>query len=294
MLPIRFFKMPSPHFLLPLHSKFKTQEMDRLRFISFASGSNGNCFFVGNASQGILIDAGIGIRTMKKRLKEIGMDFSDILGVFITHDHFDHIKSVKPLVEKMLVPIYGTKETLSSITQLQQMGEQFQAGQRVISKEEPVIIGDWRVTAFEVSHDGTDNVGYCVEYKDKVFTLATDLGYVCENSARHIAEANYLVLEANYDEEMLANGPYPYMLQERIRSNTGHLSNSDAGRFLADNYSEKLEYIYLCHLSHSNNLPELAYCTVSELLSDKGIIIGKDVELVTLERTSPSKLYVFD
>jgi len=268
--------------------------MDRLRFISFASGSNGNCFFVGNASQGILIDAGIGIRTMKKRLKEIGMDFSDILGVFITHDHFDHIKSVKPLVEKMLVPIYGTKETLSSIAQLQQMGEQFQAGQREIRKEEPMVIGDWRVTAFEVSHDGTDNVGYCVEYKDKVFTLATDLGYVCDNSARYIAEANYLVLEANYDEEMLANGPYPYMLQERIRSNTGHLSNSDAGRFLADNYSEKLEYIYLCHLSHSNNLPELAYCTVSELLSDKGIIIGKDVELVTLERTSPSKLYVFD
>jgi phosphoribosyl 1,2-cyclic phosphodiesterase len=268
--------------------------MDKLRFISFASGSSGNCFFVGNATQGILIDAGIGIRTMKKRLKEIGLDFSDILGVFITHDHFDHIKSVKPLVEKQLIPIYGTKETLSSISYLQQLGSQFIAGQKIISKEEPVSIGDWKITAFEVSHDGTDNVGYSVEYKGHTFTLATDLGYVCENSARYISDADYLVLEANYDEEMLENGPYPYMLQERIRSNTGHLSNSDAGRFLADNYSDKLKYIYLCHLSHSNNLPELAYCTVSELLADKGIIAGKDVELVTLERTSPSKLYVFE
>lgn len=268
--------------------------MDRLRFISFASGSNGNCFFVGNGTQGILIDAGIGIRTMKKRLKEIGMDFSSILGVFITHDHFDHIKSVKPLAEKLMIPVYSTAPTLASISNLQQIGEQFTASRRIIHKEEPVVIGDWKVTAFEVSHDGTDNVGYKIEYKGKIFTLATDLGYVCENSARHISSADYLVIEANYDEEMLTNGPYPYLLQERIRSKTGHLSNSDAGRFLAENYSEKLKYIYLCHLSHSNNLPDLAYCTVSEMLSEKGVVVGQDVELVTLERTSPSKLYVFD
>jgi phosphoribosyl 1,2-cyclic phosphodiesterase len=268
--------------------------MERLRFISFASGSNGNCFFVGNATQGILIDAGIGIRTLKKRLKEIGMDFSSILGVFITHDHFDHIKSVKPLAEKLLLPIYGTSETLMAIGNYQKIGEQFSASRHIICKEEPVVIGDWKVTAFGVSHDGTDNVGYTVEYKKKTFALATDLGYVCEDSARYIAAADYLVIEANYDEEMLANGPYPRALQERIRSKTGHLSNSDAGRFLADNYSDKLKYIYLCHLSHSNNMPELAYCTVSELLAEKGIVTGRDVELVTLERTSPSKLYLFD
>ena len=268
--------------------------MDKLRFISFASGSSGNCFFVGNATQGILIDAGIGIRTMKKNLKSIGMEFCDILGIFITHDHFDHIKSVKPLVEKLMLPVYGTAETLDSICNLQQISEQFAAARRVIRKEEPVVIGDWTVIAFEVSHDGTDNVGYSIEYKGKTFTLATDLGYVCENSARHITAADYLVLEANYDEEMLANGHYPYVLQERIRSKTGHLSNSEAGRFLSENYSEKLQYIYLCHLSHSNNMPELAYCTVSEMLAEKGVVAGRDVELVTLDRTSPSKLYVFD
>jgi phosphoribosyl 1,2-cyclic phosphodiesterase len=268
--------------------------MDKLRFISFASGSSGNCFFVGNASQGILIDAGIGVRTIKKRLKEIGLDFSNILGVFITHDHFDHVKSVIPLGEKLFIPLYATAETHQSINQLQQTTEQFRASQRVIQKEIPKILGDWKITAFEVSHDGTDNVGYTVEYKGKTFTLATDLGYVSESSAPHIANTNYLVLEANYDEEMLSNGPYPYILQERIRSNTGHLSNSEAGKFIAENYSEKLEYIYLCHLSHSNNLPDLAYCTVSELLAEKGIVAGRDVQLVTLERTSPSKLYVFE
>lgn len=268
--------------------------MDKLRFISFASGSSGNCFFVGNSTQGILIDAGIGIRTMKKRLKEIGMDFPSILGVFITHDHFDHIKSVKPLAEKLMLPIYSTPATLASICNLQQIGGQFAASRRVIQKEVPVVLGDWKVTAFEVSHDGTDNVGYTIEYGDKKLTLATDLGYVCDNAAHHISSADYLVIEANYDEEMLKNGPYPYLLQERIRSNTGHLSNSDAGHFLANNYSEKIKYIFLCHLSHSNNLPELAYCTISELLAEKEIVVGKDVELVTLERTSPSKLYVFD
>ena len=194
----------------------------------------------------------------------------------------------------MFIPLYATAETHQSINQLQQTTEQFRASQRVIQKEIPKILGDWKITAFEVSHDGTDNVGYTVEYKGKTFTLATDLGYVSESSAPHIANTNYLVLEANYDEEMLSNGPYPYILQERIRSNTGHLSNSEAGKFIAENYSEKLEYIYLCHLSHSNNLPDLAYCTVSELLAEKGIVAGRDVQLVTLERTSPSKLYVFE
>jgi phosphoribosyl 1,2-cyclic phosphodiesterase len=268
--------------------------MDRLRFISFASGSSGNCFFIGNASQGILIDAGIGIRTIRKRLKEIGLEFSDILGVFITHDHFDHVKSVKPLAEKYLVPLYATDETHRAISQMQWGTCQYPASCRVIRKEVPTVLGDWKITAFEVSHDGTDNVGYSIEYRGKVFTLVTDLGYVCQTSASHISLSDYLVIEANYDEEMLANGPYPFMLQERIRSKTGHLSNSDAGRFLSEHFPEKLKYIYLCHLSHSNNLPDLAYCTVSEMLAEKGITAGIDVELVTLERTSPSKLYVFD
>jgi phosphoribosyl 1,2-cyclic phosphodiesterase len=124
--------------------------------------------------------------------------------------------------------------------------------------------------------------------------LLTDLGYICKNAAHHISRADYLVIEANYDEEMLDHGSYPTMLKNRIRSNKGHLSNSDAGRFLAENMQPNLKYIYLCHLSHSNNLPDLAYCTVSDLLAEQGIVVGRDVELVTLDRTSPSKLYIFD
>lgn len=262
--------------------------MDKLRFISFASGSSGNCFFVGNAREGILIDAGIGIRTIKKELKEIGLDFSHLLGVFITHDHFDHVKAIQSLKEKYFVPVFAT----SGIHHVLQ--NESVPNRQILEKNVPIHIKEWTITAFEISHDGTDNVGYTIEYCGKKFTLLTDLGYVCENASRHIAQADYLVIEANYDEEMLETGFYPPLLKARIRSNKGHLSNSDAGQFLADNMPPKLKHIYLCHLSHSNNLPELAYCTVSDLLAEKGIVVGRDVELVTLDRTSPSKLYIYD
>jgi phosphoribosyl 1,2-cyclic phosphodiesterase len=262
--------------------------MDKLRFISFASGSSGNCFFIGNEYEGILIDAGIGIRTIKKELKEIGLDFSNILGVFITHDHFDHVKSIQSLKEKYFVPVFATS-AIHQVLRHDPVPER-----QILKKNVSVHVKDWSITAFEVSHDGTDNVGYTIEYQGKKFTLLTDLGYVCDNAAYHISQADYLVIEANYDEEMLETGTYPAMLKARIRSNKGHLSNSDAGKFLSENMHPNLKYIYLCHLSHSNNLPELAYCTVSDLLAEQGIVVGRDVELVTLDRTSPSKLYVFD
>jgi phosphoribosyl 1,2-cyclic phosphodiesterase len=262
--------------------------MDKLRFICFASGSSGNCFFIGNAHEGILIDAGIGIRTIKRELKAIGLEFSNLLGVFITHDHFDHVKAIQPLKEKYFVPVFATS-IIHEVLQLEPVPER-----QILEKNVPIHIKEWTITAFAISHDGTDNVGYTLEYDGKRFTLLTDLGYICENAAHHISQADYLVIEANYDEEMLDHGSYPTMLKNRIRSNKGHLSNSDAGRFLADNMQPNLKYIYLCHLSHSNNIPDLAYCTVSDLLAEQGIVVGRDVELVTLDRTSPSKLYIFD
>lgn len=262
--------------------------MDRLRFRSFASGSNGNCFFIGNSFEGILIDAGIGIRTIRKELKSIGLDFPNILGVFITHDHFDHVKAIPPLKEKYNVPVFAT----SAIHQ--RLGHDAIPERQIIQKNVPMQLKNITVTAFEISHDGTDNVGYTVEYRGKRFTLLTDLGYICKNAANHISKADYLVIEANYDEEMLEKGSYPALLKERIRGNRGHLSNSAAGNYLAENMPSSLKYIYLCHLSNSNNLPELAYCTVSDLLAEHGVVVGRDVELVTLDRTSPSGLYIFD
>ena len=242
----------------------------KVRFISLASGSSGNCYYLGTETYGILIDAGIGIRTIKKTLKDFNILMDSIRAVFITHDHADHIKAVGHL------------------------GEKLSSSVRYLEKKEPITLEDFHIESFEVPHDGTDNVGYCIEIDGKVFSFLTDLGEITPTAAHYISKANYLILEANYDEEMLKMGPYPQYLKERITSKTGHMSNSDTAEFLAENITEHLRYIWLCHLSKDNNHPELAYKTVEWKLKNKGVIVGKDVQLLALKRNTPSELYVFE
>ncbi|MDO9153812.1 MAG: MBL fold metallo-hydrolase [Paludibacter sp.] len=267
--------------------------MNKLRFQSFGSGSSGNCYFIGNASYGILIDAGIGVRTTRKYLRNIGLDFSNIWGVFVTHDHADHIRAVGSIGERYKVPVYATRKIHDGIQQSYCVTEKLFTSRKYIEKHETVVIGDFRITPFPVMHDSTDSVGYTVEYKDKRFTFATDLGCVCENAAFHLKQADFLVFEANHDVDMLKKSTYPIHLQNRIFADTGHLSNDQCGLFLAENYHEKLQYIFLCHLSRENNRPELAYETIRGYLKDKNIEVGKEVQLVTLDRFSPSELYIF-
>jgi len=267
--------------------------MDKLRFQSFGSGSSGNCYYIGNASNGLLIDAGLGVRTIRKCLKNLGLDFENIWGVFVTHDHADHIKAVGPIGEKHRVPVYATRKVHEGIQRSYCVTEKLYSSRKYIEKGESVQVGDFKVTAFHVSHDATDNVGYTIEYKEKRFTFATDLGFVGEEVAAHLTQADYLVLEANYDEQMLRQGSYPIHLQNRIIAATGHLSNEQAGLFLAENYNERMQHIFLCHLSRENNLPELAYTTIQNHLDEKQITVGKDVQLVTLNRMNPSELYIF-
>lgn len=268
--------------------------MDRLRFRSFASGSSGNCYFIGNASYGFLIDAGIGVRTIRKYLKGMGMDFHQIWGVFVTHDHADHIRAVGSIGEKYHVPVYSTRKVHEGIEKSYCVTEKLHASKRYIEKGETLQIGEFRITSFPVSHDATDSVGYTVEYKEKKFTFATDLGYVCESASEQLRQADFMVFEANYDEEMLRNGHYPVYLQERIRANTGHLSNNQCADFLSENISEKLKNIFLCHLSKENNSPERALDTVKAKLADKEVIVGDKVDLVALDRMIPSKLYILE
>ena len=267
--------------------------MDKLRFQSFGSGSSGNCYFIGNATYGILIDAGVGVRTIRRNLRNIGLDYSDIWGVFVTHDHADHIRAVGTIGERYKVPVYATRETHEGIRQSYCVTEKLYTCRKFIEKHETVEIGDFKVTAFPVSHDATDNVGYTIEYKDKRFTFATDLGFVCENAASHLKQADYMVFEANYDEDMLRNGAYPLHLKNRIFADTGHLSNDQCGSFLAEHYQDRLQYVFLCHLSRENNKPELAYETIKSYLEKKNIEVGKEVQLVTLDRFTPSELYIF-
>lgn len=268
--------------------------MDRLRFQSFASGSSGNCYFIGNASQGILIDAGIGVRTIRKNLRAIGLDFQHIWGIFVTHDHADHIRAVGSLGTIHHIPVYTTRKIHEGIDRSYCVTEKLIGARRFLEKFESIQLGEFSIHSFPVSHDATDSVGYTVEYRGKRFTFATDLGHVCESAAHELKQANYMVFEANYDPHMLATGHYPADLKRRINSDTGHLSNEQTGFFLAQNYCDHLEYVFLCHLSKENNHPDVAYSTVKGHLENNKIRVGTDLQLHTLDRFNPTELFIFD
>ncbi len=266
----------------------------KIKFISLASGSSGNCYYIGTERYGILIDAGIAVRTIRKSLKDVGVTMDMIRAVFVTHDHADHIKSVGGLGEKLNIPIYTTRRIHEGINKNYCMTEKLSTSVRYLEKQQPMQLEDFRIESFEVPHDGTDNVGYCIEIDGKTFSFLTDLGEITPTAAAYIHKANYLILEANYDEEMLRMGPYAQHLKDRIASRTGHLSNRTTAEFLAENIAPHLRNIWLCHLSKDNNHPELAYKTVELKLRERGIIVGKDVQLCALKRTTPSELYEFE
>ena len=154
-----------------------------------------------------------------------------------------------------------------------------------------VNVGDICITPFDVPHDSSDCVGYRIESGDTVFCIITDVGHVTEIIRQQVGEANYIVLEANYDEDMLMMGPYPAYLKGRIKGEKGHLSNKDSARLVAENASPVLKQIWLCHLSEENNHPELARKTIEQVLKSYGIVAGKDFKLDVLKRKTPSEIY---
>lgn len=267
----------------------------KIKFMSLGSGSSGNCYYLETDKCSILVDAGIGIRSIKKIFKEYSLNIEKIKGVFITHDHADHIKAVGHLGEKHHIPIYSTREIHEGISRSYCMTEKpSEENKKILHKGETLPIGDFHITCFEVPHDGTDNVGYCIECGEKTFVFLTDIGHITETAAQYIHRANYLIMEANYDETMLQMGPYPQHLKARIAGPNGHMSNKEMADFLANHFPEKLKYLWLCHLSKDNNHPELAYKTVELALKSKGIIAGKDIQVIPLKRTTPSDIYCFE
>jgi phosphoribosyl 1,2-cyclic phosphodiesterase len=161
----------------------------------------------------------------------------------------------------------------------------------VLTPGETRQIGAFAVTPFAVPHDASENVGYQIDVEGVSFVIITDVGCVTEEVRQRIANAHYLILEANHDVEMLNNGPYPAHLKQRILSANGHLSNTECGKAIAENMSDRLRHVWLCHLSEENNHPELARKTVETILRSYGIIPGKDIELEVLKRKIPSGVY---
>lgn len=264
--------------------QYKLFPSDRFSFFSLSSGSCGNCYYLGNSYYGILIDAGIGPRIIKKRLAEHGVKISSIMAVLITHDHYDHIKSVGHLGEKLHIPIYATREVHKGIRKNPLIQNTLNGSAKYIEKGKTFQIEDFRITPFDVPHDSNDNAGYFLEFGGQKMTLATDVGAITDEVANYVCKANQLVIESNYDEEMLRNGRYPWHLKRRITSGTGHLSNRQTAEFIANNFSTELRNIWLCHLSGDNNSPQLAFETTREQLSLKGIEVGQHVDLHILER----------
>ncbi len=267
----------------------------KIRFMSLGSGSSGNCYYLGTETYGIFIDAGVGIRTIKKICKDHTLSLETIKAVFVTHDHADHIKAVGHLAGKHHIPIYTTPEIHFGINRSYCMTEKLsQESKRFVEKEETMQLEDFRITPFEVPHDGTDNVGYCIEIGGLTFSFLTDIGHLTETAKQYIQKADYLILEANYDENMLQMGPYPQHLKARIAGPNGHMSNHEMANYLASELPPKLKHLWLCHLSKDNNHPDLALKTVEIALKEKQIIVGKDLKVTALKRTLPSEMYLFE
>ena len=263
-----------------------------LRFISLGSGSSGNCYYLQTADDALLIDAGVGLRTLKKHLHNYGLRLDSVKHILITHDHADHVKSVGIISSEYNIPVYAINEVHNGIYRNYCVPRKIPADNvRHISKGEKIRLGDFSVTPFAVPHDSSGNVGYRIEAEGVTFCLMTDVGHVTEEMQDYIAEANYLVIEANYDVEMLKNGPYPQHLKVRIDGPTGHLSNVACGEAIANYATTCLKRVWLCHLSEENNHPVLALKTVEQTLRSYGIIIGKDFIVEDLKRKSPSELY---
>lgn len=266
-----------------------------LKFIAFGSGSSGNCYYLNTGEYGILIDAGIGIRLLKKYFNEYGLKFSDIRFILITHDHADHVKSVGKVSSDYGLPVYATAKVHEGIMHNYCVRRKIDSQNiRIIEKDSTLQFDSLSVTPFHVPHDSFDNVGYKIECGGTTFCLMTDVGHVTDRMKQYIGEANYLVIEANHDTEMLIGGNYPQYLKERVASDTGHLSNRDCGYALAENATPRLRHVWLCHLSQENNHPELARKTVAMILEQHGIICDVDFKLETLKRRTPSEVYILE
>ncbi|MDD4246365.1 MAG: MBL fold metallo-hydrolase [Dysgonamonadaceae bacterium] len=261
---------------------------DQYTFFCLSSGSCGNCYFIGNGDYGILIDVGIGVRTIRKRLREHGYDFEHIRAILITHDHFDHIKSVGTFAHRHKIPVFATQKVHHAISNHSMIRYDIGASRRVIEKKVSFQIEDFRFTAFEIPHDSHDHSGYFIEFGNHKMTLATDIGQLTDEMIPYLVKANHLIIESNYDEEMLRTGSYPYYLKERITSGRGHISNRQTGEFLAEHCQDHVRNIWLCHLSNDNNSPEIAYQTIEKYLVAKGMKLGEQLQLHVLERNKLS------
>jgi phosphoribosyl 1,2-cyclic phosphodiesterase len=231
-----------------------------LEICAIASGSNGNCYYIGNEKDAVLIDAGISCKQILLRMGQKGLMPQKIRAVFISHEHSDHIRGVRVLSKRLNIPVWLTAKTYyASYKNMQPAYVKF------FTPGTELHAGELKIYPFLKNHDGAEPCSFRVEYKNKNVGVFTDIGEPCENVICQLAKCNALFLETNYDEEMLINGSYPFFLKKRIASSLGHLSNIQAFKLLEALNGNNLKYVLLSHISAENNTPDLALSALSKL-----------------------------
>lgn len=233
-----------------------------MRLTSIASGSSGNCIYVGTEKAHVLIDAGISGKRIETGLNALDLTTRDMEGILITHEHSDHIGGLGVVARRYGIPMYATEKTIAAIQRMPQVGKIDAALFRPIEPEVDFMIGDMVIHPIRVSHDAADPVAYILRQGKKSAGVITDLGVYDDHIVESLRNLDVLLLEANHDIRMLQVGPYPYPLKQRILGEKGHLSNEASGQLLSRVLHDRFRAVILGHLSKENNYPELASRTV--------------------------------
>ncbi len=248
---------------------------------SLNSGSNGNCYYIGNQEEAVLIDAGLSCRETERRMRRMGLSLSRVRAIFISHEHDDHIRGLEVLSQRYQLPVYITQPTLDQC--------RFPPSPDLVRAFDPckaVTIGGLTIKALPKNHDASDPYSFTVASPTVCIGIFTDIGVVCDNLIRHFAQCHAAFLEANYDEQLLEKGRYPWPLKNRIRGGHGHLSNRQAVELFADYRPAFMSHLLLAHLSQDNNRPEL----VQQLFEAQ----SQGTTIVVASRHNESEVYAID
>ena len=261
-----------------------------VRFMSFSSGSCGNCYYLGNEDGAILIDAGVSLRRLKKVMGEHGLDMASLKAVLVTHDHLDHIRHLGSFCKKLSLPVYTTPMIHSALARHTFTSDWIASCRRDVCEGETVLVAGMSVKPFVVPHDATQTVGYSIGLTGHKFVIMTDVGRITDEAVQLASHADTVVLESNYDMDMLMGGPYTYELKMRIVQGCGHLSNDECACAVRRFMHEGPRNIFRCHWSDNNSTRELAYKCTLDSLRQCGVEPGI-ISLVCLPRQVPSQLF---
>ena len=254
-------------------------------FCSLYSGSSGNCLLIQTSDTKILIDAGESAKKISTALSSMDIDPTQIDAILVTHEHSDHVRGLGTFSKKYDIPVFANSKTWDAMPE--QSSKISENNMKKFTIEENFEIGDLKIHPFKIPHDAANPCGFNIFYNDTKISIATDLGHITSNIAHKLEDSNFILLESNYDPEILKCSAYPYLLKRRIAGPNGHLPNSDAGKIVSFLMNSGLKSVMLGHLSRENNFPELAYKTVVDTLIDDKLDCSK-IKIDVASRFAPS------